>query len=1018
MSRRSPRRSRRSRRGSRGRKTPRRSPQQQPQQINQVKQPTLGTILSSTQPKGTMCIGEFCLDKQTLNAINKTSKNKQSVDCIWGDWTNWSDCSLRCGGGEKYKKRIQTQERQNAGIPCEGAFVQKEACNIDPCAEHCEVSQWSGWSECSEKCGTGKQNRSRNITKKPAHGGKPCPVLNEEEECNKNPCPVDCETSQWTSWSNCTKPCGTGTKNRTRKVTKKSMYGGEECPILSETENCNVHECPVDCVVSDWSEWSNCDKNCGGGKQKRTRVVEKNALHGGKSCPLLEEVRECNTQPCPVDCKVGPWDEWNTCSEECGTGTMKRSRAIVKNSAHGGKPCGSLVETEECNKQPCPVDCKVSEWNVWTACDKECGTGKQSRSRTVTTPAAYGGEECPVLGEEEECNRNPCPVDCVVSDWTQWSQCDKNCGGGEQRRTRKVLTQSAYGGKQCPVLEETKTCNTHSCAEDCEVSDWTQWGACNKDCGTGKQTRTRTVSKPAKFGGKACPPLSQSQDCNTQPCPVDCEVTNWTNWDTCTKECGTGKHTRTRTIKTQPAHGGGQCPPLSETENCNTQPCPIDCKVTDWTTWSKCDKPCGGGKQSRSRKITEQAQHGGKACPTNLTETRDCNTQACPIDCEISPWSAWGDCTKQCGTGKQTRTRKVNKKSEHGGKECSSFLSESRECNTQECPINCVVSDWTQWSSCDKECGTGKQSRTRSVTTPAAHGGTACPTNLSETRNCNTKPCPVDCEVTSWTGWSVCDKPCDSGKQSRTRTIKTPSAHGGTACPTNLREEKTCNTQKCPPPKITKVWYAVGAEGHFFKLSKYVVINANDSDMTFEAYVYPSDKTKVVGSIFNGIGYWTQNQWHKEQAPGWFIQGGGGIRRQRSMGIIRPGYNFPPNRWYHFVHVNNGNNSKVYINGRLIGTGKSYKGTIASWFGPYIVDVIGIENKNMKSRQWNGKMACVRIWNTNKLDINELYKNRDRIMPKNTKGLQHQWTFNGNSNDSIGGVNAIYQKGSPNYVPY
>jgi hypothetical protein len=46
-------------------------------------------------------------------------------------------------------------------------------------------------------------------------------------------------------------------------------------------------------------------------------------------------------------------------------------------------------------------------------------------------------------------------------------------------------------------------------------------------------------------------------------------------------------------------------------------------------------------------------------------------------------------------------------------------------------PVNCVVSDWSDWS----ECVEGSQTRTRTVITPASNGGTACPV-LTESRSC------------------------------------------------------------------------------------------------------------------------------------------------------------------------------------------------------------------------------------------------------------------------------------------
>ena len=61
--------------------------------------------------------------------------------------------------------------------------------------------------------------------------------------------------------------------------------------------------------------------------------------------------------------------------------------------------------------------------------------------------------------------------------------------------------------------------------------------------------------------------------------PVDCQVSNWSNTDSCSVKCGGGSVNQVRTITIQPSNGGKSCPVLSETIPCNTQPCPINCSV-------------------------------------------------------------------------------------------------------------------------------------------------------------------------------------------------------------------------------------------------------------------------------------------------------------------------------------------------------------------------------------------------------------------------------------------------------
>ena len=117
--------------------------------------------------------------------------------------------------------------------------------------------------------------------------------------------------------------------------------------------------------------------------------------------------------------------------------------------------------------------------------------------------------------------------------------------------------------------------------------------------------------------------------------PLNCEVA-WSSWSDCDKNCGGGVQTQQGTIITQPLNGGVACPTsLTKSQACNTQSCPhtspLNCEVA-WSSWSDCDKNCGGGTQTQQGTIITQPLNGGEACPTSLTKSQACNTQSCPND--------------------------------------------------------------------------------------------------------------------------------------------------------------------------------------------------------------------------------------------------------------------------------------------------------------------------------------------------------------------------------------------------
>jgi len=57
--------------------------------------------------------------------------------------------------------------------------------------------------------------------------------------------------------------------------------------------------------------------------------------------------------------------------------------------------------------------------------------------------------------------------------------------------------------------------------------------------------------------------------------------------------------------------------------------CSVDCKVEDWSSWTKCSATCGGGTKTRGRGVVQEAGNGGVPCPA-LGEEESCNTDQCP----------------------------------------------------------------------------------------------------------------------------------------------------------------------------------------------------------------------------------------------------------------------------------------------------------------------------------------------------------------------------------------------------
>lgn len=54
-------------------------------------------------------------------------------------------------------------------------------------------------------------------------------------------------------------------------------------------------------------------------------------------------------------------------------------------------------------------------------------------------------------------------IDCVMSEWSEWSECNKSCGKGHTIRTRMVKLEPQFGGDPCPETIQRKKCKVRKC---------------------------------------------------------------------------------------------------------------------------------------------------------------------------------------------------------------------------------------------------------------------------------------------------------------------------------------------------------------------------------------------------------------------------------------------------------------------------------------------------------------------------------------------------------------------------
>ncbi|KAJ6216497.1 hypothetical protein RDWZM_007654 [Blomia tropicalis] len=138
-------------------------------------------------------------------------------------------------------------------------------------------------------------------------------------------------------------------------------------------------------------------------KLSSTNNFEPNSIVAGGSCRERNLCCSGRDRSCAISTQIG--------------GSISILGNLITAADNSGKECycdSACITLGDCcpdYKDTCGViDCRVSEWDQWSDCDVSCGVGSMSRSRTILSQPQNGGKECPDLHQKRACHGQRCEV--------------------------------------------------------------------------------------------------------------------------------------------------------------------------------------------------------------------------------------------------------------------------------------------------------------------------------------------------------------------------------------------------------------------------------------------------------------------------------------------------------------------------------------------------------------------------------------------------------------------------------
>ena len=226
---------------------------------------------------------------------------------------------------------------------------------------------------------------------------------------------------------------------------------------------------------------------------------------------------------------------------DAGGGSVDVATDVGVDAADGAaSPCEGAADGTPCDLDAdlCSIDVCAAGVCAPTGVQEDCASEQAEQPCWTFTCSQKSGCVAAVFVVGNSCNDgNPCTTGDTCQE-LEFKTClgtpvpvddgnpctDDACAGGQ-------VTHVPIDGMPCTIgadagVCQAGTCQTEGCAPvDGGFTDWT-YGACDKPCGGGTQSGTRSCAAPAPAcGGAACDgPTTTEQACNLQACPTETVV--------------------------------------------------------------------------------------------------------------------------------------------------------------------------------------------------------------------------------------------------------------------------------------------------------------------------------------------------------------------------------------------------------------------------------------------------------------------------------------------------------------